>query len=160
MGSANVTLYAEWKTPYNAWAAGYLPNDVSNPALNFDGDTLTNLQEYAFGTDPTVSSSGEIAYSSGALTTPGVPKIVAADGTYSFVFGRRADYVAAGLTYTVQFTAGLDAWADNNDTTNPPVQVATDGTINAMSVPFVDFITTPSGTRKPTFARVKVDLAP
>jgi uncharacterized repeat protein (TIGR02543 family) len=159
MGSANTTLYAEWKTPYNAWAAGFLPTDVSNPAGNNDGDSLNNLQEYAFGTQPTVST-GEIVYSGGALTTPGAPKIVTAAGTYSMVFGRRADYVAAGLTYTVQFSAGLDAWVDNNDGTNPPVQVATDGTINAMSVPFVDFIDTPSGTQKPTFARVKVVQAP
>jgi hypothetical protein len=144
-------------SPYSTWANGFLPADVSNPALNFDGDTLTNLQEFAFGTNPTVSSSAEIVVS-GASVTPGTPKIVEAGGTYSIVFGRRADYVAAGLTYTVQFSAGLDTWVDNNDGTNPPVQVATDGTINAMSVPFVDFITTPSGTQKPTFARVKVTM--
>ena len=151
--------YADSGSPYSTWANGYLPTDVSNPAGNNDGDTLNNLQEFAFGTQPTVST-GEIVYSGGTLTIPGAPKIVAAAGTYSMVFGRRADYVAAGLTYTVQFSAGLDAWVDNNDGTNPPVQVATDGTINAMSVPFVDFITTPSGTQKPTFARVKVVLAP
>ena len=50
----------------------------------------------------------------------------------------------------------LVAWAVDDDS----VQVATDGTINAMSVPYVDFITTPSGTQKPTFSRVKVVLAP
>jgi uncharacterized repeat protein (TIGR02543 family) len=158
MGSANTTLYTEWKTPYNAWAAGFLPADVSNPAGNNDGDTLTNLQEFAFGTQPT-ASTGKIVYSGGVVTTPGAPKIVAAAGAYSMVFGRRADYVTAGLTYTVQFSAGLDTWVNNDDGTNPPVQVATDGTINAMSVPYV-VITTPSGTQKPTFSRVKVVLAP
>jgi hypothetical protein len=151
--------YADSGSPYSTWANGYLPTDVSNPAGNNDGDTLNNLQEFAFGTQPTVST-GEIVYSGGTLTIPGAPKIVAAAGTYSMVFGRRADYVAAGLTYTVQFSAGLDTWVDNDDGTNAPVQVATDGTINAMSVPFVDFITTPSGSQKPTFARVKVVQAP
>jgi hypothetical protein len=145
-------------SPYDTWAAAYSPADLSNKAGNNDGDSLTNLQEFAFGTNPTVST-GEIAYSGGTLTTPGAPKIVAADGSYSIVFGRRADYVAAGLTYTVQFSAGLDTWVDNNDGTNPFVQIATDGTINAMSVPFVDFISTPSGMQKPTFARVKVEMA-
>ena len=154
-------ISAATPTPYDTWANGtYSPALTAKlPTDNQDGDSLNNLQEFAFGTQPTVST-GEIVYSGGTLTTPGAPKIVAAAGTYSMVFGRRADYVAAGLTYTVQFSAGLDAWVDNDDGTNPPVQVATDGTINAMSVPFVDFITTPSGTQKPTFSRVKVVQAP
>jgi hypothetical protein len=149
-------------TPYDNWANGtFVPALTAKlPGDNQDGDSLTNLQEYAFGTQPTVST-GEIEYvNGGAITTTGTPKTVSASGMYSMVFGRRADYVAAGLIYTVQFSAGLDTGVDNNDTTNPPVQVATDGTINAMSVPYVAFITTPSGTRKPTFSRVKVELAP
>lgn len=60
-------------TAYQAWAAGFQPSDVSDPALNFDGDTLTNLQEFAFGTNPTVST-GEIVYSGGTLTHRGLPK--------------------------------------------------------------------------------------
>ena len=144
--------------PYDTWANGtYSPALTAKlPTDNQDGDSLNNLQEFAFGTQPTVST-GEIAYAAGSLTTPGAPKVVAASGTYSMVFGRRADYVTAGLTYTVQFSADLDTWVDNDDGTNPPVQVATDGTINAMSVPFVALITTPSGSQKPTFSRVKVE---
>jgi hypothetical protein len=147
---------------YDAWANGTFSPALTAklPGDNQDGDSLTNLQEFAFGTEPTVSYSGPIMYSGGVVTTTGAPTVVPAGGTYSMVFGRRADYVAAGLTYTVQFSAGLDTWVDNNDTTNPPVQVATDGTIDAMSVPYVDFITTPSGTQKPTFSRVKVVLTP
>jgi autotransporter-associated beta strand protein len=143
--------------PYDTWA-----NGTHSPALtaklsgdNQDGDSLNNLQEFAFGTQPTVFT-GEIAYAAGTLTTPGAPKVVEASGTYSMVFGRRADYVTAGLIYKVQFSADLDTWVDNDDGTNPPVQVATDGTINAMSVPFVALITTPSGSQKPTFSRVQL----
>jgi len=161
-GGNDIVLYTDASgSPYDTWANGTFtpPLTAKLPGDNQDGDSLTNLQEFAFGTQPTVST-GEIVYSGGTLTTPGAPKIVAAAGTYSMVFGRRADYVAAGLTYTVQFSADLITWVDNNDGTNPPVQVATNGTINAMSVPFVDFITTPSGPQKPTFARVKVVLAP
>ncbi len=131
----------------------------SSRSLDPDNDGLTNQQEFAFGTQPTVST-GEIAYSGASLTTPGAPKVVAASGNYSMVFGRRADNVAAGLTYTVQFSTALEAWVDNNDGTNPPVQVATDNTINVMSVPYPNIIDTPSGPRKPTFSRVKVVLAP
>ena len=140
---------------YDAWANGFLPTDVSNPAGNNDGDSLKNLQEFAFGTLPTVST-GEIVVSGGSVT-PGAPKIVAENGNYYMVFGRRKDYVAAGLTYTVEFTAGLDTWADNNDTTNAPESMgATDGTIDAIRVKYPDSIDTPSGSQKPTFSRVKV----
>ena len=45
---------------------------------------------------------------------------------------------------------------DNNDTTNPPVQVATDGTIDAIQVQYPETIDTPSGSQKPTFSRVMV----
>ena len=149
-------------SPYDTWANGTFvpPLTQKLPTDNQDGDSLDNLLEFAFGTQPTVSTGGIDYVSGGTVTTPGAPKIVAAGGTYSMVFGRRADYVAAGLTYTVQFSAGLDNWADNDDLANPPVQVATDGTINAMSVTYPDLITTPSGTQKPTFSRVKVVLAP
>ena len=149
-------------TPYDIWANGTFspPLTAKLPTDNQDEDSLNNLQEYAFGTQPTVTT-GEIVYvSGGAVTTPGAPKIVAAGGTYSMVFGRRADYLTAGVTYAVQFSTALEAWVDNNDTTNPPVQVATNGTINAMSVPYPDTIETPSGPRKPTFSRVMVVLAP
>ena len=157
--SPNRLLLTIAGNPYDTWAAGFLPADVSNPAGNNDGDGLTNLQEFAFGTQPT-GSTGEIVYSGGILTTPGAPKLVAASGTYSMVFGRRADYVAAGLTYTVQFSADLVTWVDNDDVANVPAQVATDKTINVMSVTYPATIVTQSGTPNPKFSRVKVVLAP
>jgi len=157
--SPNRLLLTIAGSPYDTWAAGFLPADVSNPAGNNDGDGLTNLQEFAFGTQPT-DSTGEIVYSGGTLTTPGAPKLVAASGTYSMVFGRRADYVAAGLTYTVQFSADLVTWVDNDDVANVPAQVATDNTINVMSVTYPATIVTQSGTPNPKFSRVKVVLAP
>jgi autotransporter-associated beta strand protein len=157
--SPNRLLLTIAGSPYDTWAASFLPADVSNPAGNNDGDGLTNLQEFAFGTNPT-DSTGEIVYSDGTLTTPGAPKLVAASGTYSMVFGRRADYVAAGLTYTVQFSADLVTWVDNDDVANVPAQVATDNTINVMSVTYPATIVTQSGTPNPKFSRVKVVLAP
>ena len=144
-----------------SWLAANYPGltgDDTLPIADPDNDSLTNLQEFAFGTNPTVST-GEIAYAAGTLTTPGAPKLVAASGTYSMVFGRRADYVAAGLTYTVQFSADLVTWVDNDDVANVPAQVATDGTINVMSVTYPATIVTQSGTPNPKFSRVKVVLA-
>ena len=159
LDNASITV-SQGGTPYDTWANGpFSPALIAKlPADNQDGDSLNNLQEYAFGTQPTVST-GEILVS-GASVTPGAPKMVADNGNFYMVFGRRADYVAAGLTYTVQFSTALETWVNNNDTTNPPVQVATDGTIQAMSVPYPLSIVTPSGPREPKFARVQVVLAP
>ncbi|MGL5018640.1 MAG: hypothetical protein ACRDBP_10920 [Luteolibacter sp.] len=148
-------------TSYSSWANGTFapPLTAKLPGDNQDGDSLNNLQEFAFGTQPTVST-GEIAYVLNGSVTPGAPKTFTDGTSYSMVFGQRADYLTAGLTYTVQFSTALEAWVDNNDASNVPVQVATDGTINAMSVLYPETIETPSGPRKPTFSRVKVVLAP
>ena len=75
------------------------------------------------------------------------------------VFGRRKDYIAAGLTYTVQFSAGLDVWVNSTDT-RTEVSNSTTGDIDAMSVPYPLFIETGNGMEKPTFFRVGVSQAP
>ena len=147
--------------PFNGWIGGFgLTGDQQGKALDPDGDGLANLQEFAFGTNPAVSSTGVIAYVAGGAVTPGAPKIISEGGSYYMVFGRRVNYVSAGLTYTVQFSAGLGYWVDNDDITNAPEQVATDGTINAMRVKYPDAIGTPSGNPKPnpTFGRVMVTM--
>ena len=146
---------------YTTWANGTFvpPLTAKLPGDDQDGDLHTNAEEYAFGTEPTVSSNGPITYvSGGAVTAHGQPVIVPQGNDYYMVFGRRVDYETSGLTYKVQFSIGLDEWVDNDDVANAPVQVATDGTINAMRVPYPDFINTPSGTQKPTFSRVKVSM--
>ena len=122
---------------------------------------MTNLLEYAFGTQPTVSFSGGIVYVlDGTVSTHGQPVIFPQDNDYFTVFGRRSDYLTSGsgLTYKVQFSAGLDVWVDNDDVANAPVQVATDGTIDAIQVKYPESIVTGSGSQKPTFSRVKVTM--
>jgi len=78
------------------------------------------------------------------------------------VFGRRKDYVTAGLTYTVQFSAGLDIWVNSTDT--PTVLTgagdANPSAVEAVSVPYPLFIPFTRngvpGFEKPTFFRVRV----
>ncbi|MEI6607410.1 MAG: autotransporter-associated beta strand repeat-containing protein, partial [Verrucomicrobiota bacterium] len=161
VSSGNVILTVAIADPYVLWSNGTFANPLTDktPGGNPDGDTLTNLQEYAFGTDPTVSSSGGIAYvSGGTVSTHGQPVVFASGVDYFTVFGRRTDHATAGITYKVQFSAGLDAWVDNDDATNVPVQVATDGTIDAIQVKYPESIVTGSGSQKPTFSRVKVTM--
>ena len=120
-------------------------------------ETPTHLQAFAFGTDPDSSTSGPIAYDNGVVTAHGQPTttFTTTSTTVDFlaVFGRRGDYQAVGLTYTVQFSAGLDYWVDSVD---EPTTLATDGEIDAVSVPYPSFIQTPRGAEKPTFFRVAV----
>jgi fibronectin-binding autotransporter adhesin len=146
------------RTPYATWAAGFLPGaDVSNPALNFDSDGLTNLQEYAFGTDPTASSGGSIEWTPGspvgAVTQRGTPVVIEESGMYYAVYGRRVDYATADVTYTQQFSPGLSVWGDF---ATAPTVIATDGTIEAVKVPFPGLFDFGSGPEKATFFRMEV----
>ncbi len=148
-------------TPFDSWIAANHPNlSDKTSAGNPDGDTLTNLQEYAFGTDPSVANSGSIAYTPGAnVGSPGLPaalNLATGEGVdFRAVFGRRKNHLAAGLTYTVQFSAGLDVWV-NNDVTPAVLTGENSGEIEAVSVPYPFFIPTASGFKKPTFFRVGV----
>jgi hypothetical protein len=72
---------------------------------------------------------------------------------YYAVFGRRVDHVTAGVTYTVQFSAGLNQWITS---ATLPTVIATDGTIDAVRIRFPNFVITPSGPKKPTFFRVQI----
>jgi hypothetical protein len=139
------------RTPFEAWAnaAGATGGSTGDP----DGDGFVNLMEYGFDTNPTSSSAASIAYSNGVVTAHGQPILVEENGFYYAVFGRRVDHVAAGLTYTVEFSAGLNQWEASSSGLST---VATDGTIDAVRAPFPITVMTPSGPKKPTFFRVVV----
>jgi autotransporter-associated beta strand protein len=137
-------LYKIWETANGV---------TGGPSGNDDTDPYNNLMEYAFGTDPKVNSSALLAYSGGTLTSTGQPILVKDAGVWYAVFGRRKDYVEAGLTYTVEFSSSLAEWVDG---VAVPEVIATDGTIDAVRVQFPNFIEGPSGQQKPTFFRVKV----
>ena len=146
---------------YGAWARGTFAAPFTDTAKANDPDLdgLSNLMEYAFGIDPTVSSPGLIAYTDAVVTAHGRPTTLAEGGRYYAVFGRRSDHVAAGLTYTVQFSATMTEgeWTDGSAT---PTQIASDGVIDVMKVPYQNLIITPRGVEKPTFFRMKVTQNP
>ena len=168
--TATQALLSQSSSPFSTWISTNYPSLTGADALagaNPDSDGLTNLQEFAFGTDPTVSSSGSIAYvAGGAVTTPGSPVAVnvAVGGgvDYRAVFGRRKSYAADGLTYTVQFSVDFSSWTNSSAT--PTVltgsDIANPGPIEAVSVPYPLLISYTRGGipgyEKPTFFRVAV----
>lgn len=160
-GTGTLTVGGAAPSPFETWIGGYDFSGFANPDLTVngdpEGDTKNNLLEFGFGTNPATSSTGPLAYTGGTLDAPGQPIVVEAGGTYYAVFCRRTDYVAAGLTYTVNFSAKLEPgyW---DPSVAMPEFVATDGTIDVVRVPFPGVIPTPSGPQKARFFQVEVSM--
>lgn len=157
-GTVNVTVL-ENSTPYQEWTHQYPSHDLTNLLGDPDGDGLKNLQEYAFGLNPTTSTAGVVRYANGVITAHGTPTISLTPITGGVegraIFGRRKDYLAAGLNYTVQFSADLANWV--NSTAVPEV-VASEGDMDAVSITYPNLIATPNGDAKPQFFRVAVSM--
>lgn len=137
------------------WQVGYFgeANQSAGPAGDADSDGLNNLQEYAFGMNPAQSYGGMLRWSGANLLERGVPMPYASGvaGSFSFraVFARRKDYLAAGLSYTVEFSGDLASWRASTAT---PAVLADDGEIQAVSVAYPFFV----NGRKARYFRVKV----
>jgi len=143
-------------SPFDSWLAAYpsVVGAASALGADPDGDGISNLEEYAFGTDPTLGDVAAISFSFGSVNTYGQPFLDSSDG-YALVYGRRLDYVALGLTYTAQFSADLVEWVD--DATEPAV-LAADSEFEAVRVGYPATIPTANGDLAPRFARVKITL--
>jgi hypothetical protein len=124
-------------------------------SADYDSDGLTNLQEFAFGTDPSQASGGAVQWNGSTLLAAGQPVPYATTGltgfTFRAVYSRRKDFITAGLSYTVEFSADLATWKSSTAT---PSVLADDGEIQVVSVPYPFFV---SG-KKATFFRVKVQV--
>lgn len=143
----------------DTWQAQYFAPGALNagPGDNFDGDGLSNLLEFAFGTDPTQSSSGSLAYAAGLVSQRGQPAVsvqnIPNSVDFRAAFIRRKDYLAAGLVYQVQFSGDLSTWHTSAAT---PTLVASDAETDAVTVPYPFFV----NGKKARFFRVSVDVAP
>ncbi|MBK8095185.1 MAG: choice-of-anchor D domain-containing protein [Verrucomicrobiaceae bacterium] len=145
-------------TPYQVWAAANgVTGTNTGPNDDFDSDGIINQLEWAFGMDPTVSGTGVIIVSGAVIVQRGSPTVsvqnILNSVDYRALFGRRKDYLAAGLTYTTQFSADLGTW--QNSTATPTV-IADDGVIEACTVPYPFFI----NGKKARFFRVSVSVTP
>ena len=149
---------------YFTWIADHpTVGTLAAPSDNPDNDTLNNLQEYAFGTTPATHSSATLSYvPDGAVTQAGAPIAVnlaqGAGVDYHAIFTRRKNHIAAGLTYTVQFSADLIEWIDDTQPATVLTGPSNPADVEAVSVPYPDLIETTSGSKKPTFFRIKVTM--
>lgn len=139
----------------DTWQVRYFGESGTGTAAGADADSdgLTNLQEYAFGMNPSQASGGMLRWSGSDLLERGVatPFASGTAGSFTFraVFARRKDFAAAGLTYTVEFSGDLATWKASGST---PSVLADDGEIQAVSVPYPFFV----NGKKATYFRVKV----
>jgi hypothetical protein len=117
---------------------------------------------FAFGMDPNGAYSGALDFSGtfgagGIIRGTGQPILklepITNGGDFRALFVRRNDFVAAGLTYDVEFTANLSIWETSNVV---PTVLADDGTYQIVSVPYPPFVC----GKKARFFRVRVTLAP
>jgi autotransporter-associated beta strand protein len=156
-------------TPYDTWLAGFDFSAYTSPDLtatgNPDGDAHTNLQEFAFGFNPAVSNGGGmLTISGGSITQNGPPQIYEDPGTHQFFlrYTRRADYAAAGLTYTAQFAADSLGTGSFEDVAGGSVVGTGTGAggvaIEAVAIEFPDAL--PGSGKKARFGRVEVIQAP
>lgn len=140
-------------TYYQTWSASFNMTG-SNAAANkdFDFDGLINLLEMAFGGNPTVAGEGTILVAPPNIIRRGTPTTLlgTTNGVdFRALYGRRKDYVAAGLTYVVQFSGDLITWESSSTV---PTVIADDGVIEAVTVPYPFFV----NGLKARFFRVQV----
>ncbi len=155
------SLYIDWTRKSFAGPFTDTPKG-SNP----DQDRLNNLQEFAFGLDPTSPVGSELDFAMGGnVTQAGTPKLMnfAAQGEapeYRAVFLRRKDHAAAGLVYSVDFSADLDQWTTSFEDPTILTDPESTGEMEAVSVSYLGTVPAHGGSESlpPRFFRVDVEM--
>jgi len=132
---------------FSDWAA--LTGATVDPNANDDADTLNNLLEFAFGTDPLVSDGVPLDVSG---PTAGTPTTSITYGPLDFAaqFVRRTD---GSATYTVQFSNDLSTWEDSAEVPTFVASINSDYEIVEVSYPIIL-----ANGKKANFFRVSVEL--
>lgn len=128
------SIYIDWTR--STFSGTFTNTPMTN---NPDGDASVNLQEFAFGTDPTSSILPPVSFDSiGGTMQAGAPTLMklpvsGQPDAFHAVFSRRMDRVIAGLTYSVEFSADLVRWTSSSAGLLVRVSV---GNMETVSVPF------------------------
>ena len=142
------------ETTFSAWAAA---NSATNdPAANDDADSLVNLLEFAFGTDPNTSDASALTVVGGTFTA-GTPAV---DTTFSPLtvkarFIRLVDHANSGITYTAQFSNDLSFWQDVDGSSG--VRIGTTGAQGDYEAVEVDYPLFLNNGKKAQFFRLSIN---
>lgn len=166
-GSTGSVTIAGIASVYQSWAvAAGLTGGNADPNTSPDGDLLANLQEFAFGTDPTVENFNTLEFVvGGEITSAGSPIILdfaqpgEPDDEYA-VFGRIKNHLAAGLSYTVEFSADLKVWTATQTIPTVLTNENNVGDLEVVGVPFSGMVPVSDGGQQhpPQFMRVTVSM--
>jgi hypothetical protein len=98
------TLNLTRNTVYQDWAvANGLSNSSNNPTNDSDGDGISDMLEYAFGSNPTAASKN-ILPTSGTGLNP-------ADGKHYLTYSYRRRINPGTMTYSIENSASLTSWS-------------------------------------------------
>jgi hypothetical protein len=143
--------YSTAANGYLAWAASQNLDDTNNsPTADPDQDQATNLMEFAYNMNPLVPDARAVTTS----TTSGLPaaRYQVISGAFQAHFLRRKGPLAAGLTYTAQFSSDPSGpWVNGLVPSVVPINADWDRIMVRDSVP---------GPTPRRFARVAVTLQP
>ena len=114
------------KTYYQHWLEDF-PFAEGDQSLQADpdGDGIDNLQEYAFGTNPTNAEPD------GRGLTVITPDL-------SFIYNRRLDAIARGLSYTLEQSADLIRWDPVDNLSEEILTLPTMETVNLNLEPIAN----------------------
>ncbi len=98
---------------YQDWIEAYysrnLGEDVLGPTQDRDEDQLTNLEEYAFGLNPT-KHDRSIVLERTYMETRGTPVALILEEGRAMVFSQRSGFKSLGLSYTFECSEDLNTW--------------------------------------------------
>lgn len=117
-------------TPRQQWLQQFFGSSAEVPeaasAADPDSDGRTNLEEFAFGSNPKSSNDAQ-RVNVEAVTGSGAVEAMRA------VFRRRKDRVTAGLSYQVEFSSDLSDWTLSESS---PSIISEDGTFEQVGLQF------------------------
>lgn len=154
-----VTVIPPSGTSYSVWTTRTFANPFTNTAkaADPDEDGMSNLMEYAMGTDPTSSARGALKADGTAHGSPIIVPIGAGD-TFDFVFIRRDDHgTSGGANYTPQFSADLQTFYDSTVIPTVIADSVVDPDYEVVKVPYPAIL--PDG-KKASFGRLQVTGTP
>ena len=96
-------------SPFETWASG-LPAGQNGPLYTPQGDSVTNLEKFAFNLLPLAPDVRHLTV--GANDTAGLPGGTYTGGKLRIEFLRRKASTNPGITYTAQFGSELSGWID------------------------------------------------